>query len=438
MRTLAYVDVECSSNGTISSIKETLFARRGNCDPVKVIELPPVENIPDPIKLCGVYGAYRVGAGSVGVGRFQRLGVLPDGSGIIVELTNDHSLFPTVTPDPPQEGIFFVRPSGKGLRRLGPQSELGLFSGMVDPGSPTGLSFSLDDNVLFSSSPDGRLVTFADLGRGPGGEEAPQVFTLDVRTGRRRQVTHLPPPPPGIHRLGGPLFADDGRALLFVQGTSSYRVRIDGTGLRLATEVEAVSGAVPVPRFGITGAAPNALPFKLEGEPKKSYVPGDHILELFFLQGRDAIQLTNFGYPDTGFVDAVGRGRVFFAATADPVGENPTGMCQLFAVAPFTAELQQLTHFPDDGGKRLGCLATGPGASCTVQGVTADPRSDLVTFVGQCDPVGRNPNGQQFFAMRSNGTGLRQLSSFRGIEDMPDGTVRVELGGPLAGPAPIH
>jgi len=438
MRTLAYVDVECSSNGTVSSIKETLFVRRGNCDPVKVIDLPAVEDIVDPFAVCGVYGQLRIGAGSVGVGRFQRLGVLPDGSGVIVELTNDHSIYPPATPDPPQEGIFFVRSNGKGLRRLGPQSELPLFTSTLDPASPIGLTFSLEDNVLFSSSPDGRLVTFADIGPGPGGEEAPQVFTLDVRTGQRRQVTHVPPAPPGTHRLAEPLFADDGRTLLFYRGNSSYRIGIDGTGLHLATEVEAVPGAIPVPRFGVTGTGTNALPFALKGEPRKSYVPGDQILELFFLDGRDAIQLTNFGYPDTGFVDAVGGGRVFFAATADPLGENPTGMCQLFAIAPFTARLQQLTHFPDDGRNRLGCLATGLGVSCTVQGVTADSRSDLVSFVGQCDPVGRNPDGQQIFAMRSNGTGLRQLTSFRGIEEMPDGTVHVELGGSLAFTAPIH
>src|SRR5262245_48389288 len=35
LRTIAYVDVECRSNGTVSSIKEALFVRRGNCDPVK-------------------------------------------------------------------------------------------------------------------------------------------------------------------------------------------------------------------------------------------------------------------------------------------------------------------------------------------------------------------------------------------------------------------
>ncbi len=438
LRTVAYVNVQCRSNGKVSSIKEALFVRRGDCDPVKVIDLPAVEDILDPIALCGVYGAYRQGAGSVGVGRFQRHGVLPDGSGVIVELTNDHSLYPPATPDPPQEGIFFVRPDGRGIRRLGPQSELPLLTGAPDPASPTGLSFSLEDSVVFSASPNGRLITFAAIGRGPGGEEAPQVFVLDVRTGRRRQVTHLPPAPPGTRRVTNPFFAADGRTLLFYRDTSSYRVRIDGSGLQSAVELEAIPGATFVPRFGVTGAGTNALPFTLEGEPRKTYFPGERILELFFLSGRQAVQLTNFGYPDTGFVSTVGAGRVFFAATEDPVGANPTGMCQLFSISPFGANLQQLTHFPDDGGAKLGCLANGPGISCTVQGVAQDSRTRLVTFLGQCDPVGRNPNGQQYFGMRSNGTGLRQLTSFRGVEYMPDGSVHVELGGPVAFSAEIH
>jgi WD40-like Beta Propeller Repeat len=430
LRTLAYVDVQCQSNGIVSSIKEALFVRRGNCDPVNVIDLPAVDNIADPFALCGVYGAARIGAGSVTVGRFQRLAVLPDGSGVVVELTNDHSLYLPATPDPPQEGIFFVRSDGTGLRRLGPQSELPLLTAMADPASPARLSFSLDDSVVFSPSPDGRRIAFADIGRGPDGEDAPQIFILDIRSGRRTQVTHLPPTPPGTHRVTNPFFATDGRTLLFYRGTTLYRVGIDRSEPHPA--VDAVPGGIVVPRYGVTGAGTNVLPAFLDGTPRKTYVPGDRILELFFLFGRQAIQLTNFGYPDTGFVSTASATRVFFATSADPVGDNPLGMCQLFSITHIGTHTRQLTHFPDDGGARLGCLAFGAGVSCTVEGVSQDPRGRLVTFLGQCDPVGRNPNGQQFFAMRPDGTGLRQLSSFRGTEHLADGSVRAELGGPVA------
>ena len=44
------------------------------------------------------------------------------------------------------------------------------------------------------------MITFADKGPDAAGNEAGQVWTLDVGSGLRRQVTHLPPavPPPNL------------------------------------------------------------------------------------------------------------------------------------------------------------------------------------------------------------------------------------------------
>ncbi len=53
-------------------------------------------------------------------------------------------------------------------------------------------------------------------------------------------------------------------------------------------------------------------------------------------------------------------------------------------------------------------------------------------FQSSCDPVGANPFGAQVFAMRPDGTGLRQLTNARGTTTDPDGTVHVELSGPAA------
>jgi hypothetical protein len=53
-----------------------------------------------------------------------------------------------------------------------------------------------------------------------------------------------------------------------------------------------------------------------------------------------------------------------------------------------------------------------------------------VLFVSSCDPLARNPDGEQIFGMRPDGTGLRQLTSFRGVEES-DGSVNVELPGPV-------
>jgi hypothetical protein len=52
--------------------------------------------------------------------------------------------------------------------------------------------------------------------------------------------------------------------------------------------------------------------------------------------------------------------------------------------------------------------------------------------------VGANPVGDQIFTMRSDGSGLRQLTAMRGMEVDPDGTVRVELPGPIAYSTPVH
>jgi hypothetical protein len=61
-----------------------------------------------------------------------------------------------------------------------------------------------------------------------------------------------------------------------------------------------------------------------------------------------------------------------------------------------------------------------------------------VVFLSSCDPLGTNPFGEQIFAVRSDGSGLRQLTAMRGMEVDADGTVRVELPGPFAYSTPVH
>ena len=71
-----------------------------------------------------------------------------------------------------------------------------------------------------------------------------------------------------------------------------------------------------------------------------------------------------------------------------------------------------------------------PGA-CTISRLFRDPITETVLFQSSCDPVGANPFGDQLFAMRPDGTGLRQLTSARGMETSPDGSVHVEMIGPV-------
>jgi hypothetical protein len=133
---------------------------------------------------------------------------------------------PTPEPlPPPGEGIFLVRADGGGLRRLGPATR---FPPILPNGLLTG--------TVFSSSPDGRSIALIDLGPDAAGLEAPQIFLLDLRSGHRTQLTHVPPSTsptdPGMRFA---IFADK-RTITFYTGSpllgspiEVYRVRTDGS-----------------------------------------------------------------------------------------------------------------------------------------------------------------------------------------------------------------
>jgi hypothetical protein len=55
-----------------------------------------------------------------------------------------------------------------------------------------------------------------------------------------------------------------------------------------------------------------------------------------------------------------------------------------------------------------------------------------VVFDSSCDPFDSNPFSDQAFAMRPDGSGLRQLTDAAGFTTNPDGSIRVELPGPFA------
>jgi len=56
-----------------------------------------------------------------------------------------------------------------------------------------------------------------------------------------------------------------------------------------------------------------------------------------------------------------------------------------------------------------------------------------IVFGSTCDPFDTNPTlAGQIFAMRPDGSGLRQLTFTRGIEAGADGSLHFELAGPFA------
>src|SRR5262245_21999301 len=88
IRTLPYVVNECTTSPDgLSRLKQQLFVRRGNCDPVMLMEAATPGPVPDPYKWCDVLGTIRDGMGFMFVGVFRRMAVLPNGSAVVFEVT---------------------------------------------------------------------------------------------------------------------------------------------------------------------------------------------------------------------------------------------------------------------------------------------------------------------------------------------------------------
>src|SRR5262249_40952155 len=155
-------------------------------------------------------------------GVFQRLGMSADGALIVFEMTDDFSILSRSILPPEQEGIYSVRGDGTGLHRLGPQSRDSSFR-FVSVAPASILSY-------FPVAPNAELATFTDLGPGPTGEEVVQVFTIDLASGERTQVTHLPfassPDPVQPVTFSG-YFVDDDN-ILFVSVANPDGLNPDG------------------------------------------------------------------------------------------------------------------------------------------------------------------------------------------------------------------
>jgi hypothetical protein len=444
--TLAYSVNECTEDAQgLLTIAQKLVVRRGNCDPVTI--MTTVAQLQDPLPAgygsCRNYGRIRIGFLSAPVGRFQRVGVLANGSGVVFEVASYPVLEGLALPPSPEDGLYFVRAGDTRPRKLGPPLGFGFLELVRENFGP--LPFTLDqtDSASFAASPDGHRIAFTALVPDPRGIAVRQIVVLDVKSGTRTQVTHFPPSPPGAKGTCCPLFVND-RTLIFFDGVSGKlsTVSADGSDMpQPIPAIDAVAGATVIPQFGIfSGRSGNAYPLVVPGDLERSYNPSDRRRELFFLQGIRALQLTDLRYPDTGWAATLGIDRVTFSASADPIpGSNPFGVCQLFSVPARGGPLRQLTRFPDDGLQKQGCgVPTVFDASCRVNALFQDLRTRTVLFVSSCDPLGRTRHGEQVFTMRPDGTGLRQLTDFAGLETRPDGSVHVEMGGPYATSAALR
>jgi hypothetical protein len=442
IQTLAYVVSECRGNGAEFFERYALVVQNGERAPVTVAEIPELGPAESAIgDACQLLGLQRIGDLSIARGGFTRLGVSPDGSTVVFEQTDEFSVAFHDFLAPKQEGIFSVRADGTGLRRLGPASREPPF---VFP------TVNLFPHYAFS--PDGRTIVYPDRGPSLAGEDASQVFTLNLTTGARAQLTHLPFVAPGqaFTAVFRPFFLDNETILFYslanpdrpddpnTEGTVfGFTVKVDGSDLETLTSPVASPGAQIVPVFAITGAHPTAVVLPVPGEPVGPPVtapPRTTIQDLFVLDGKNLLQLTNFRRSDTaefGALVGVGGQHVFFPASADPLGTNPTENCQLFSIDRTGADLRQLTNFQEVDRSQAGCdFNVHPG--CGVELIAQDTANQTLIFASGCNPFGMNPRGGQIFAIHPDGSGLRQLTDLRELKTDPDGTVRAELPGPVA------
>jgi Tol biopolymer transport system component len=426
--TVAYAVTQCTDGPAGVVAQQSFRIRHGNQE-VTVAEFGPL-HLPSSYGLCSDFGLFRLGSQSIRVFPIQRVGVTFDGSTVVFEVTDDFSLLlPNQLVPPEQEGIYVVHADGSGLRRLGPASR-----------DPVGITSLIAP--FFGFSADGRTVVFTDLDPQDPDPDAPQIVALDLITGARPVLTHLPPValPENDLRTVVPVFLDAETVAFRTHAnpdgtnpenkTTWFTVGTDGTGDLTPVPVIALPGATVLPNFSITSPDPIAVEFPVSGPS------GDVAFEAFLFDTNPSqvLQLTNFGRLDTAYPRVTAdRQRVLFIASADPVGENPDNNCEFFSIDWIGTNLRQLTHI-GEGGQR-GCDRYGfdsPGCSITL--VRVDPLTGWVTFDSDCDPFGTNPSGGQVFTMRPDGSELRQLTATRGMTTEADDTVNVELPGPWGSP----
>jgi len=469
--TLAYVVTRCheEKGGAGYSGSQALWVRQGDREPLKVAEFamgqPPIGG------LCRVLGDLRNGSLFTVIGAFQRLGVSPDGSTVVFEVSDDFSILShVVTAD--QQGIFAVRADGSGLHRVADHSNDPAFHVDWACGAAPAKTCTIATGPYpLQFSPDGRRVVLTDLGPSDTGDDAPQVFTVDLASGARQQLTHIPPVPecrgqsddppdcvwPGLASVSNLSFLDDTTVAYGIGrdgsavggGVFTVKLNADGTpeGEPQAVPVLALPNGAVVPVFEITGAVAYAaiavVPGRTPVNGSSSSVAKVFVVEptsSAFLPGDRVLQLTNYDRWDTGGARFATDGQhVVFRASADPLGTNPSNQCQLFSIDRLGGDRRQLTSFAIVGDHPRNC-EEGASPGCTIYGFNqVDLRTGALVFDSTCDPVGTNPHdGNQLFALRPDGTGLRQLTYTQGIITHPDRSIDVELPGPFHIPSRLR
>lgn len=438
--TIAYVVTECAETALAESPTGTqrLFVQRGDNAPVPVVA-HPIFGPPSPFAFCALIAQDRFGPGFTIAGVFQRLAVVPDGSGVVFEVTDglafcneDLCLRPPPLP-PGGSGMFYVRSDGTGMRRLGEASREPIFFNGAN---------ALLILPSIAISPSGRLITFTDRGPGPDGEAAAQIATQGIAGGSKRFVTRLPPgqPTADFPDTCCPGFVDE-RTLAFASSSNPDNLNPEGIfGLFTVSTTGENLTRLPPTKVGEdseidpTFVSPSGRPdvsLLLSDEPAHSGPPGP-IQEILLVDGTNYLQLTDFQRSDTTnpTID-LHDARVLFVGSADPAGTNASNNCQLFTVDTTGARLTQISAFGEVDHSEFGCAFGPRGGGCAILIVGYEAGTDTVLLYSSCDPFGTNPDGAQIFTMRADGSSLRQVTHTRGLVVGP-GTLTAEIPGPVA------
>lgn len=429
--TLAYVVTSCRQVGADMTIQQDIRVRRGEAEPETIASIGPLG--PFPGLGCGVYGAYRAWT-YMKLGPLQRFGITPDGSVIVYELTDE--LVQEGRGELPleQRGIYHVRADGSDRRRLGPASNAPTV--VYSPAGSAWLEYG------FAFDPAGRAFTYNDLGAADeAGHDATQVFVRGLTPGDARQLTQLPALDNPWHwpQVMIPRFVD-ARTIQFIKWTqplTGYKwLTVDADTAQLRdVPVVAVPGGQFIPVYEIVGGRWVAISVDLPGVPVNPI--GDNALrEVFLFDGHDVLQLTDFRRADTSLIQGFYSprdGRVYFTASTNELGTNPTENCQIFSLDPFGRTLHQVTSFKERAAHAAnGCVGGPRGSGCALifqwwgLNPSQDQRTGTIYFMSTCDPVGQNPDGWQLFAIQPDGSDLQQLTHVSGRVRTADGSITVE------------
>jgi hypothetical protein len=496
--TLAYVVTRCNwADGRMYADQE-LRLQRGDEPPVTVVRyvlfdveqgaLTASQQAVVPL-VCEYFGQERAGGGAEIAAPINRVILTGDGRHVVYHVSDDDLpikvKFSLDVPLPAgtDEGFYIADVDGSTPPRfIG--SKVSIPASVIDDEDVEGIEGlrRVGWGSVIYASPDGSLVTYADLDDGGGldGSGNIQVMVLDVDSGVRTQLTHMTTPrcapTKGRFEVHHPIFLDS-RTIQFTRyvarasgepcdldehnyDTEICRVGTDGSRFR----------CVPAPRAdlaftddqekndpdGVHHVADIPVEsdsqLRIAGRRRSVFglsvgvaTEGDRrdISEIFLQQGRDILQVTSFGDSNTRprFVSRNGR-RVFFTTSANPLGTNPAKRCELFSMAPLGTDIRQITRFnwtdgvpPTVDGNR--CV-DGPPPGCAIGTTKLDPVSGAVVFMSNCDLFGTGVSGEQIFAMWPDGTGVRQLTHAAGCRGLCEftltgkGDTRVELPGFLS------